>query len=113
MQCCPLDDLSPSLSGQVFGPGKYKMAREVVSFVAREFHEMAAPTAYFLLVLCLLVVTVAQLSENDEQSVISYATAAVGALLLGKAFLIADHLPWLKGRKSMPLLLETLRHTLV
>lgn len=80
------------------------MISRVLSVLARELREMVAPTVFFVLTLNLLVLTVAVLSDGHVVSAISHASACVGALLVGKAFLLADKVPALKRLASKPLI---------
>jgi hypothetical protein len=82
------------------------MVRRVGTFVAKELREMAAPTLYFALVLNLLVLTVALLSDDHVLSAISNASACVGALLIGKAFLLADKLTIIERKARHPVLVS-------
>jgi hypothetical protein len=81
------------------------MAGQVRTFLAKDLREMAAPTLYFALVLNLLVLTVALLSDDHVLSAISHASACVGALLVGKAFLLADRLPIIERKADHPVLI--------
>jgi hypothetical protein len=66
-------------------------------------------THHFLpIALNLLVLTVAMLSDNHVISTVSFASACLGALLIGKAFLLAEHLPMLEKHAEKPLLIATL-----
>ena len=56
--------------------------------------EMLPPTIFFLVVFCLIVFTRDLMSLKSEASVLTYATAIVGALIIGKSVLIADALPF-------------------
>ncbi len=82
--------------------------RKPMDFLLREAKEMAPPTFFFLIVLNLLVLTVALLSDNHVVSTVSFASACLGALLIGKAFLLAEHLPMLEKHAKKPLLVATL-----
>ncbi|NJN06259.1 MAG: hypothetical protein HC814_07695, partial [Rhodobacteraceae bacterium] len=81
--------------------------RKGMGFLLREAREMAPPTFFFLIVLNLLVLTVAMLSDNHVISTVSFASACLGALLIGKAFLLAEHLPILEKHAKKPLLIAT------
>jgi hypothetical protein len=80
------------------------MVRKTLSFLATEFKEMLPPTLYFLVTLNLLVLTVSLLSDGHVVSAICHASACIAALLVGKAFLLADKLPWMERQSKKPLI---------
>lgn len=84
------------------------MPNKVTAFLVNEFREMLPPTLYFLAAFNLIVLTVALLSDNHELSAISHITACIGALLVGKAFLLADKLPYFHRYANQPLVYNAL-----
>jgi hypothetical protein len=80
------------------------MSKRVASFLAHEFREMLAPTLFFFVSLNLIVLTVALLSDDHQLSVVSHISATIGALLVGKAFLLADKLPLTDRYAGRPLI---------
>ena len=73
------------------------MGNRAISWLGHEARQMLPPTIFFLVWLNLIVLTVALLSDEHELSAISHLSACVGALLIGKAFLLADKLPLWTG----------------
>lgn len=74
---------------------------------------MLPPTIFFILCLNLIVLTVALLSDDHELSAVSHASACVGALLIGKAFLLADRLPLMRRYSNRPLIVGALWSALI
>lgn len=74
---------------------------------------MLPPTIFFILCLNLIVLTVALLSDDHELSAVSHASACIGALLVGKAFLLADKLPLVSWLKDRPLIVGALWSALI
>ena len=87
--------------------GSGKLAGKALSFLASEVREMLPPTLSCLVFFNLLVLTVALLSDGHVVSVVSHASACLGALLVGKAFLLADKFPWIERHAKKPLLVAT------
>lgn len=81
---------------------------KVLSTVLHEARRMLPPTLFFLVCLNLLVLTVALLSDDHQVSAVSHAVASVGAVLIGKAVLLADMLPFFERYKGRPLIYGTL-----
>lgn len=66
---------------------------KAIEFVKKEFLEMLPPTLFFLVVFSLVVFTRDLMLQDIDTGMITYAAAAVGALIVGKSVLIADALP--------------------
>lgn len=62
-------------------------------FVKKELLEMLPPTLFFLVAFSLVVFTRDLMFENSDIGMLTYAAAAIGALIIGKSALIADALP--------------------
>lgn len=78
------------------------MTGRVVSGVAHEIREMLPPTIFFMVCFNLLVLTLNTLSPEVRD--ISHASATVGALLIGKAALLAELLPFLHRYANRPVI---------
>ena len=89
------------------------MGNRVISWLAHEVRHMLPPTIFFLVSLNLIVLTVALLSDDHELSAVSHISACVGALLIGKAFLLADKLPVMRQHINRPLIYGALWSALV
>jgi hypothetical protein len=84
------------------------MVNRVASTVLHEARRMLPPTLFFLVSLNLLVLTVSVLSGDQEVSAVSHAVASIGALLMGKAVLLAEMLPFFNRCSGNPLIYATL-----
>lgn len=82
------------------------MAGRLISGIAHEFRRMLPPTLFFMVCFNMLVLTVETLSFGARE--ISYVSATIGALLIGKAVLLAEMLPFLNRYTHRPLLVGTL-----
>ena len=80
------------------------MARPLVGILVEEGRKMLPPTLFFFVVLNLLVLTVAVLSHGEMPKALSHVAATVGALLIGKAVLLADLLPFFERMRGRPLI---------
>lgn len=89
------------------------MRNRAISWLAHEVQQMLPPTVFFLVSLNLIVLTVALLSEDHELSAVSHISACVGALLIGKAFLLADKLPFMHRHINRPLIVGALWSALI
>ena len=87
--------------------------KKFLLWVTDELQEMVIPTLFFLVSFNLLVLTVAVLSNTDDGNSISHTSASIGALIVGKAFLLADHLPTMKRFAGRPLVYSVLWSALI
>ena len=78
------------------------MTGRLVSGIAHEIREMLPPTIFFMVCFNLLVLTLNTLSPEVRD--ISHASATVGALLIGKAALLAELLPFLHRYAKRPVI---------
>jgi hypothetical protein len=78
--------------------------------VAVLIHEVraAAPAALFFLVALNLLVLTVSLAAGEPIAAVSHATASLGALLVAKGVLLADHLPFAERAERGPLIRPTL-----
>ncbi|MFC3613939.1 hypothetical protein ACFORG_09240 [Lutimaribacter marinistellae] len=84
------------------------MAGKIGKVLARELREMLPPTLFFLGSLNILVLTVGILSDDHVPSTVSQVSATIGALLIGKTFLLADKIPLMAQLDRRPLLTASL-----
>jgi hypothetical protein len=89
------------------------MGNRMIPWLAHEAQQMLPPTIFFLIWLNLIVLTVALLSDDHQLSAISHSSACVGALLIGKAFLLADKLPFMDRHVDRPLIHRALWSALI
>ncbi len=76
---------------------------KVASTIKHELHEMIAPTVYFFVALHLVVLIRVLVNKGTGIDVASTASIAVAALILGKAVLLADALPFINQFPTRPL----------
>ncbi|WP_119302032.1 hypothetical protein [Dongia deserti] len=82
--------------------------RKVFRFIGKELKEALAPTTFFLLLFHLAAFTKALMLESYGITVATASVATIGALIVAKAILIADKLPWVGRLESKPLLISVL-----
>lgn len=87
------------------------MTGRVISGIAHEIRRMLPPTIFFMVCFNLLVLTLDTLSPDVRD--ISHPSATVGALLIGKAVLLAELLPFLHRYAKRPLIYGMFWKTLV
>jgi hypothetical protein len=63
---------------------------------------MLPPTLFFLVAFSLVVLTRHLMFQDNDVGMLSYAAAAIGALIIGKSVLIADALPIWRRFDSQP-----------
>jgi hypothetical protein len=78
------------------------------STILHEMKSVIPPTLFFMMAFNLLVLTVALMARGQGGSVVSHAAATVAALVVGKAVLVADHLPFFNRFPEKPLIWNTL-----
>jgi hypothetical protein len=76
----------------------------VLGFVGRELRTALPPTLYFLAAFNVLAATVAMIARGEAASIGSHAAVSVGALIAGKAVLLADRLPFFNRYPHKPLI---------
>jgi hypothetical protein len=81
---------------------------KLIRFVGHELKEAVAPTIFFLLLFHLAAFTKALMLESYGITVVTASVATIGALIVAKAILIADKLPWAGRFAGKPLLVVVL-----
>jgi hypothetical protein len=76
--------------------------------ILHEMRSVVPPTLFFLVAFNLLVLTVSLLARGEGGSVVNHAAASFAALVVGKAALVADHLPFFNRFPDKPLIWNTL-----
>ncbi len=71
--------------------------KKILAFLRHEFREMLPPTLYFFVVFHILIVARNFMAEEWGISAVSSSLATIGALVVGKAILLTDALPFVKG----------------
>jgi hypothetical protein len=80
----------------------------IVGTIVHELKSVVPPTLFFLIAFNLLVLTVALMAQGQGGSVVNHAAASLAALVVGKAVLVADHLPFFNRFPEKPLIWNTL-----
>lgn len=76
----------------------------VLAFVKRELLEILPPTLFFFVVFQIVVFTRSLAGTKGEFALTSAAAATLGALVVGKAVLVADSLPLFRRLLDRPLI---------
>ena len=74
------------------------------AIVKKEIRELIPPTIFFFVALLLVAVIRVLMLKGTGIPASSFVQVAVGALILGKAVLIADMLPWINRFPDKPLI---------
>ena len=85
----------------------------ILGKIKHEFLNILPPTIFFFIAFCLLILTDDLISRSHGFPGISFANAAVGALIVGKVVLIADNLSFINKFPGKPLIYNTLWKTFV
>ena len=85
----------------------------LLAFVLKEFREILAPTAFFAAGFNLIVLTTHLILSDYLVSFGSFVVATVAALVVGKAVLVANALPFLRRFDAAPLIQPILFKTVV
>jgi len=86
--------------------------RTVLDWIGKELRELMPPTLFFLATLHLLVFT-RSIALREGISWQAFLGATVAALIIGKAVLIADALPWINRFPEKPLAYNVLWKTAI
>lgn len=81
--------------------------------IRHEVREAVPPTIFFLILFHLAAFTKALLLESYGITVVTASVATVGALIVAKAILIADKLPWTGRFAGNPLLVGAVWRTML
>jgi hypothetical protein len=98
-------------------PRQRQTMSKLGSSIKHEFIEMLPPTIYFLVILHIVAIVRALISQNYEITVPTSASVTIAALVLGKSVLIANMLPFINRFPEKPLIWnvgwKTVMYTLV
>jgi hypothetical protein len=89
------------------------MSSRVLSFIIKELKQILPPTLFFAVSFNLLVLTTNLLLADYLKSFASFLVATMAALVVGKAVLVADALPFLRRFDNAPLIRPVLFKTIV
>jgi hypothetical protein len=85
--------------------------KKIVDFIKHHIRELIVPTAYFFIVAHLLVLTKTLILEAYSVTPIGVAVATAGAVILAKAVVMADKLPFINLFSGKPLIFGVLWKT--
>lgn len=78
--------------------------RRIGAFALREFHHVMPPTLFFAAGFCLIVATQRLLLGEYLAELAGFMVAITSALVVGKAVLVADKMPFLRRFDNAPLI---------
>ncbi len=87
--------------------------RRIGAWALREFHHILPPTLFFAVGFCLIVATQRLLLQEYLAELAGYMVAVTSALVVGKAVLVADKMPFLRSFDNAPLIRPILFKTVV
>jgi hypothetical protein len=79
-------------------------ASSVLAFVVKEFKEVLPPTIFFVVGFNLIVLTTNLLLGDYGEKFASFLIATTAALVIGKAVLVANKLPFFRSLDTAPLI---------
>jgi len=88
-------------------------ASRVLAFVGHELKEMMPPTLFFAVGFNLIMLTTQLVLDDYRLQFFNFMVATTGALLVGKAVLVANTLPFLRRFDNAPLIQPILFKTFV
>jgi hypothetical protein len=88
-------------------------ARRILAVIGHEMREMLPPTIFFALGFNLIVLTSHLMTGSYGRQLFTFTLATTGALLVGKAVLLANAMPLLRRFDDAPLLYPILFKTFV
>src|SRR5258708_5455245 len=85
----------------------------VLAFAIKEFKEIIPPTVFFAVGFNIIVLTTQLILDDYFVQVASFLAATAAALVVGKAVLVANALPFLRRFDQAPLIQPIIFKTLV
>ncbi|MFM8331415.1 MAG: hypothetical protein ACKN9T_06975 [Candidatus Methylumidiphilus sp.] len=86
---------------------------KLLKTLKHEFLLVLPPTIFFLVAFTLIMATQRLILREYGIPLVGFGAAVIGALLVGKVVLIADHLPFVNKFPDKPLLYNTLWKTFI
>ncbi len=86
------------------GDGRKPVHQRIGAFLLKEFHHVLPPTLFFAAGFCLIVATQRLLLREYLIEVAGFMVAITSALVVGKAVLVADKMPFLRTFDNAPLI---------
>lgn len=87
--------------------------KNIVRVIKREFQEAIVPTIFFFIAFHIVAITKTLTLEEYGVTPTGVAVATIGALIVAKAVLIADTLPFINLFSGKPLILSVLWKTAI
>ena len=84
---------------------------KLLKMIKHEFVQVLPPTLYFLVAFNVIALTNALTLKQHGISFYGFATASLGALIVGKVILISDKLPIINIFQKKPLIYTTIQKT--
>jgi hypothetical protein len=78
--------------------------KSVLRFIVKEFKELAPPTIFFAVGFNLILLTINLILGQYQVKYASVVAATIGALVIGKAALLANALPFFRKMDNQPLI---------
>jgi hypothetical protein len=85
----------------------------ILTFIIREFKEIIPPTVFFAVSFNIIVLTTQLVLDDYRLQFLNFMVATTAALVVGKAVLVADALPFLNRFNGAPLIVPILFKTAV
>lgn len=85
----------------------------MLAFIQKEFKALLPPTIFFLITFHLLALTESLMVEKYGITLYNSAIATIGALIVAKAVLISEHLPFTNNFENKPLVYNLLWKTAI
>jgi len=86
---------------------------KIMKTIKHEFLDVLPPTIFFFISFCLLILTMNLIARQYGIPLIGLVNAAVGALIVAKVVLIADHFSFVNKFPEKPLIYNTLWKTMI
>ena len=86
---------------------------KILKMLKHEFLELLPPTIFFLIAFTLLMATQRLIQREYGLPLAGFGMAVIGALMVGKVVLIADHLPFVNKFPDKPLLYNVVWKTFI
>jgi len=87
--------------------------RGILAKIKHEVLEVIPPTVFFFVAIGLLILTKRLMLQQYGIEFADFGAAIVGALIVGKVVLIADHLPFINKFPNKPLIYNVIWKTIV
>lgn len=86
---------------------------KILKTLKHEFFQVLPPTVFFLTAFLLIIATQRLIMREYHIPLSGFGMAVIGALLVGKIVLVADHLPFVNKFPEKPLIYNTAWKTMI